>query len=49
MIETLTARRFFKQLHKVKIKKTPKEHENLSTLLCIDKKYKSYLMVNKLK
>lgn len=39
MIETFTARRFFRQLHIVKIKKTAKEHDNLSQLLCIDKKY----------
>lgn len=48
-IEIFMARAFFEKLHKSGIKKTPTPHPNLCYFLCIDRKYKKFLMLKKLK
>ena len=48
-VDIFIAKKFFKLLHKSKVIKSPDVHTNLCLFLCIDKKYKSYLMLKKLK
>lgn len=48
-IEIFMASKFFEKLHENGVKKTPNLHANLCLFLCIDRKYKKYLMLKKLK
>jgi len=43
------AKKFFALLQEHEIKKTKDVHDNLCFFLCIDKKYKNYLMLKKLR
>ena len=43
------AKKFFDKLHSHGVKKNSKSHANLCLFLCIDRKYKEYLMLKKLK
>ena len=48
-IEILMAKKLFEKLHKHGIKKDAQPHPNLCYFLCIDRKYKKFLMLKKLK
>ena len=48
-VEVFAAKKFFQKLYDHNIKKTNAIHYNLCLLLCIDPKYKNYLMLKKLK
>ena len=48
-IEIFMARAFFEKLHQSGIKKSPAPYPNLCFFLCIDRKYKKFLMLKKLK
>ena len=48
-VEIFLAKKFFNKLYNHGIKKTATPHPNLCLFLCIDKKYKTYLMLKKLK
>jgi len=48
-VEVFMAKKFFDKLHTHGVKKNSKAHPNLCYFLCIDKKYKEYLMLKKLK
>jgi len=48
-IEIFMAQKFFEKLHKHGIKKAAQPHPNLCYFLCIDRKYKKFLMLKKLK
>ena len=43
------AKKFFGKLQKAEVIKKAKVHPNLSQFICIDKRYKNYLMLKKLK
>ena len=43
------AKKFFGKLYRAGVKKKPMIHANLGSFLCIDKRYKNYLMLKKLK
>ena len=48
-VEIFMATKFFEKLQKSKVKKSKNPHPNLCAFLCIDTKYKNYLMLKKLK
>ena len=48
-VEIFLAKKFFQKLYDHGIKKTALLHPNLCIFLCIDQKYKNYLMLKKLK
>lgn len=48
-VDIFAAKKFFNKLYAHGIKKNPEIHQNLCTFLCLDKKYKNYLMLKKLK
>ena len=48
-VEVFAAKKFFQKLYDHNIKKKNTIHNNLCMLLCIDPKYKNYLMLKKLK
>ena len=48
-VDVFMAKKFFQKLHRAGVKKSPTINDNLAAFLCIDKRYKHYLMLKKLK
>lgn len=48
-VEIFPAKKFFAKLHEHQVKKNANPHTNLCSFLCIDQKYKQFLMLKKLK
>jgi hypothetical protein len=48
-VEIFHAKKFFAKLHTLGLKKNGNQHNNICTFMCIDPKYKNYLMLKKLK